>query len=84
MYICMDTEVIILSRFIELYDISNRKILINIDKIMDVYCDDKGRAIITLGVRDQDDDYYYTFPDYEYVSRRIMGLHGHEGSNFNE
>ena len=70
-----------MSRFIELYDISNHKILINIDKIMDVYCDDKGQALITLGARDQNDDYYYTFPDYEYVSRRIMGLHGHEGSN---
>ena len=61
-----------MSKFIELINISDRKVLINIDKILDVYCDDKGQALITLGVRDQNDDYYYTFPDYEYVSRRIM------------
>ncbi len=72
MFICTDMEVIILSKFIELIDISDRKILINIGRILDVYCNDKGQALITLATRDQNDDYYYTFPDYDYVSKRIM------------
>lgn len=60
-----------MSKFLEFEDKYNHKVLININQILDVWCNDKGDALITLGVIDCD-EYHYTIPDYEFVKKRIM------------
>lgn len=59
-----------MSKFIELTQAGGRKVLINIDHILDVYCDGE-YAYITLGSQGTD-EYYYKFSDYAEVVNKIM------------
>jgi uncharacterized protein YlzI (FlbEa/FlbD family) len=59
-----------MSKFIELTQAGGRKVLINIDHILDVSCD-SGDAYITLGSQGTG-EYYYKFPDYAEVVNKIM------------
>lgn len=61
-----------MSKFIEFEDVHNRKILININKILDVCRNSFGNAFVTLGVGGCEDGYYYEIPNYEFVKRKIM------------
>lgn len=62
-----------MSRFIELTTTSSHKVLINVDRILDVYCDDAGQAIITLAPNG-DYDYSYTVANYKKVVETIKGV----------
>ena len=68
-YTYTDMEALILSKFVEFEDKNNHKVLINTNRILDVWCSGTGDAFITL---DGDDDYHWEIPDYEFVKRRIM------------
>lgn len=60
-----------MSKFIELTTLDKHKVLINIDSVVDVYCNSLGEGIITLGIR-EDGEYYYRFPNYDEVIKKIM------------
>lgn len=59
-----------MSKFIKLTTSKGNSVLLNVDKIIDVYCKEDGRAIITIGVTD--DGYEYPFDSFEAVERKIM------------
>ena len=59
-----------MSKFIKLTTSGESSVLLNVDKIIDVYCTEDGRAIITLGVTDGGYEYY--FDSFEAVERKIM------------
>ena len=59
-----------MSKFMEVTTIKGSKVLINIDKILDVYCKENGNCLITLATR-ENEDYYYEVENYEQIKEII-------------
>lgn len=59
-----------MSKFMEVETVTGSKVLINIDKIIDVYCLEDGNAEITLGLF-SDSEYSYEVENYEKIKEMI-------------
>ena len=59
-----------MSKFMELNTVNGSKVLINIDKILDVFCKENGNCYITLAAR-YNKDYYYEVENYEKIKETI-------------